>query len=56
MQENRQEFVVEGLAGMGSERCRELAQRYGALPGAAAAEVVAWLRGEYAWDPACLTG
>ena len=56
LQANRQEFVVEGLAGMGSERCSELAQCYGALPGAAAAEVAAWLRGEYAWDPACLTG
>ena len=56
LQVDREEFVSVGLAAMGPERCAELAQCYGSMPGAAAGEVAAWLRGEYAWDPACLTG
>ena len=40
---------------MGAQRCSELALEYAELPGEAAAEVGGWLRGEYAFDPACLT-
>jgi hypothetical protein len=53
--ENRDEFQSQGLDGMGERRCLELAGRYQALPGRAAAEVAGWLRGEYNFDPACLT-
>jgi len=48
-------FQDAGLDGMGRERCAQLAAEYAALPGAAAAEIAAWLRGEYRFDPACLT-
>jgi hyaluronoglucosaminidase len=48
-------FEHDGLFGLGEERCRQLASEYGDLPGAAAQEVAQWLRGEYAFDPACLT-
>ncbi len=41
---------------MGAERCRQLAAEYAGLPGAAAREISEWLRGDYAFDPACLTG
>ncbi len=56
LQKDSDEFLAKGLDGMGAARRQALAARYAALPGAGAAEVVAWLRGEYAWDPACLTG
>lgn len=49
-------FQSQGLDGMGGERCEQLALVYDALPGTAAREVSAWLRGEYCFDPACLTG
>jgi hyaluronoglucosaminidase len=52
---DQQAFQQHGLSGMGEERCRELASRYGELPGPAAREVAQWLRGEYVFDPACLT-
>jgi hypothetical protein len=55
LQANRREFGEQGLSGMGEARCRELANRYAALPGAAAREVSGWLLGEYRFDPACLT-
>lgn len=48
-------FEVSGLTGMGAQRRRELASCYAELPGQAAQEVAGWLRGEYAFDPACLT-
>ena len=48
-------FEQRGLSGMGKQQCRQLALEYGALPGAAASEVAQWLRGEYDFDPACLT-
>jgi hypothetical protein len=48
-------FEEQGLSGMGQQQCRQLALEYGALPGAAALEVAQWLRGEYSFDPACLT-
>lgn len=49
------DFASLGLSGMGAQRCNSLAVDYARLPGAAAAEVAAWLRGEYTFDPACLT-
>ena len=49
-------FENLGLEGLGQQRRRQLAQTYSSIPGAAAREVVEWLRGEYAFDPACLTG
>ena len=55
LQRHRQAFEHKGLSGMGEQRRRELAARYADLPGAAAGEVAAWLRGEYTFDPACLT-
>ena len=55
LQRDREEFCSQGLDGLGEPRRSELARRYAALPGAAAAEVAGWLRGEYTFDPACLT-
>jgi hypothetical protein len=49
-------FEQEGLGGLGDERRKHLALEYGSLPGAAAQEIAQWLRGEYSFDPACLTG
>lgn len=48
-------FEHEGLTGLDDDRRRELAAGYEALPGAAAQEIAQWLRGEYVFDPACLT-
>lgn len=48
-------FEIRGRSGLGEEQCAELAQRYARYPGPAAQELVGWLRGEYAFDPACLT-
>ena len=53
---DRDIFQSKGLAGLGDARCHELAAEYADLPGTAAAETVAWLRGDYAFDPDCLTG
>ncbi|MEH6589644.1 MAG: beta-N-acetylglucosaminidase domain-containing protein [Halioglobus sp.] len=44
-----------GLAGIDDVRKQQLLDKYSTLPGSAAAEVAAWLRGEYTFDPACLT-
>lgn len=52
---DRHVFEQEGLSGLGKKRCRLLAREYGDLPGSAAREVVQWLRGEYSFDPNCLT-
>ena len=52
---NATEFQDLGLDGMGNQRRQELAAVYVGLPGDAAAEVAAWLRDEYTFDPACLT-
>jgi hypothetical protein len=52
---DRQLFEERGLQGMGDERCRQLAEEYGRLGGPAAQEIAGWLRGDYAFDPACLT-
>ena len=48
-------FQHTGRSAMGEARCQALARVYDALPGSAAREVAGWLRGEYAFDPACLT-
>jgi hypothetical protein len=53
-------FGGSGLDDLPVDRARELAAHYEALaaePGESAAglEVAQWLRGEYAFDPACLT-
>lgn len=55
LQRDAAQFLAQGLSGMGSKRCAELAAQYKQLPGKAAIEVAAWLEGEYAFDPACLT-
>ena len=49
-------FQAQGRAGLEESRCRDLAREYAVLPGQAAAEIAGWLRGEYLFDPACLTG
>lgn len=55
LRSDREVFQQLGLSGMGDTRREQLALVYDALPGAAAGEVAAWLRGEYNFDPACLT-
>ena len=52
---DRATFQHAGRSGIGEARCQTLARVYDALPGRAAEEVAGWLRGEYAFDPACLT-
>jgi hyaluronoglucosaminidase len=49
------ELQGQGLDGMSEARKRELLDIYSGLAGPGAAEVAAWLRGEYTFDPACLT-
>ena len=49
-------FQEVGLDGLSPEERDKLAGQYAALGGPGAGEVAAWLRGEYAFDPACLTG
>lgn len=48
-------FAQAGLSGLGEQRCQVLAAEYAQLPGPAAAEAAQWLRGEYSFDPTCLT-
>ena len=55
LSQNIDEFQELGLSGMGEERCQALALVYDKLAGSAALEVAGWLRGEYTFDPACLT-
>lgn len=55
MDEYQQMFREQGLDGIGEERAELIAQKFASLPGPAAAEVAGWLRGEYTFDPACLT-
>ncbi len=49
-------FERGGLEAMAADERQELAAQYAALGGDAALEVAGWLRDEYAFDPACLTG
>jgi hypothetical protein len=53
---DRYAFQHEGLSGLGESRRAQLLEEYAALSGPAAREIAGWLRGEYAFDPACLTG
>ena len=55
LSQDRRDFEERGLSGLGRRRTSELASVYGGLPGNAALEISQWLRGEYAFDPACLT-
>lgn len=48
-------FRDEGLDGIGPDRAQAIAAEFDLLPGQAAREVAGWLRGEYTFDPACLT-
>jgi hypothetical protein len=50
------DFEAGGLDFLGVDRCQQLALIYTEFDHPAAAEVVAWLRGEFRFDPACLTG
>jgi len=56
LQRDRTRFECEGLTKIGQPERRVLAGEYASLSGPGAQEVAAWLRGEYAFDPACLTG
>jgi hyaluronoglucosaminidase len=56
LSKDRQLFAKAGLSGLGKQQRSQLILTYGKLPGAAAAEVAGWLRGEYKFDPTCLTG
>ena len=49
-------FQGRGLSGLDGDLRQELTRLYASLPGPAAGEVADWLRGEYTFDPACLTG
>lgn len=51
----REAFREQGLDGLGEQRCATIAQEFAVLPDQAAREVAGWLRGEYTFDPACLT-
>ncbi len=55
LQADGQCFQQRGLNGLDGPERASLADKYAALPGPAAAEVAGWLRGEYTFDPACLT-
>ena len=55
LQRDGRRFQEQGLDALGDSERQRLAAEYAGLPGAAAAEVAAWLRGEYTFDPACLT-
>lgn len=48
-------FSDKGLDGIEASRVDELVAQYGSFDDPCAREVVGWLRGEYAFDPACLT-
>ena len=56
LRSDRAVFEQQGLSGLSDGRREHLAAVYDALPGPAAREVAGWLRGEYTFDPACLTG
>ena len=55
LQRDKAQFESLGLSGLGEESCSRLADQYSQLNEPAAVEVAAWLRGEYTFDPACLT-
>jgi len=51
----RDRFQQRGLDGFSEGERESLARRFQSCSGAAATELAAWLRGEYTFDPACLT-
>ena len=55
LRHDRELFQRNGLSGLDASRREQLASQYQALAGQAAGEVAGWLRGEYTFDPACLT-
>ena len=55
LRRDRDRFLDQGLDGLGEKRRDALASEYAALPGPGAAEAAGWLRGEYVFDPDCLT-
>ncbi len=55
LQRDAARFREGGLDALSSTGRDSLAAEYAACPGLAAEEVAAWLGGEYAFDPACLT-
>lgn len=56
LERDRDLFEERGLDAIESERGAALADEYQRIDHPAAREVAQWLRGEYAFDPACLTG
>jgi len=55
LQRDGARFQQSGLDGMTAPEQARLVATYNRLPGQAAREVVGWLRGEYEFDPTCLT-
>ncbi|MGP1666704.1 MAG: beta-N-acetylglucosaminidase domain-containing protein, partial [Rhodanobacter sp.] len=55
LQQDAASFQTIGLDGFNAATKAELLHRYAAFPHPMAREICAWLRGEYAFDPACLT-
>lgn len=55
LQAYQQAFREKGLDGLDADEADSIARKFDLLPGQAAAEVAGWLRGEYTFDPACLT-
>lgn len=53
--QHQKQFQEGGLDSLKDSERKALAASFGANPGPAAAEVAGWLRGEYTFDPACLT-
>ncbi len=49
-------FQDKGLMSMSDKQRQELASIYSQFQHPAAKEIAEWLKGEYAFDPACLTG
>lgn len=49
-------FQELGLLEFDDEQRELLMKRYSNVPGACAAEICSWLRGDYTFDPECLTG
>jgi hypothetical protein len=55
--EDFQDLQATGLGGLDVVALERLRERYGSEPANPyAQEITAWLRGDYAFDPACLTG
>jgi len=55
LQEDVEKFQTKGLDALDDASKQQLLRKYGGFEHAMAEEVCAWLRGEYAFDPACLT-